>query len=838
MSEQQQLTSPPASEDRRMDETVAGEGISHMRQQTPPSPRSILAAATNDTDEKKPLPLSNDTNSPAEAQKPREIRSNAQAAYLLFQEDYLRNEGGPSDRKEGEEEGDNIAAAAWKHLPEEQRRAWEQKVEGSAADPPAEGAVDKDGDVQMGRGTAAGDEQNNVASGAGEGPEDVDSNRRSTRSVEDPRYELLATLIAQGVPGEELGRRMAEWEAQHPQAQPPPSATNDPPPAPPAQTFYDSGYSRASIYPTSDSRTERGDQEGEHRQRPPSPGAPRVDGPPSAYPPLRTRNYTGPEGGFVPAGAWNLANSYGPPPPGYTYYSPLTGGPPATQAASAASPSNNTGASASRKRTARGAAKQAKAKFAGMEDNDSDEDASDFEEPAQGGADGTQDQGKAAPKPKAKGKRKSDGTTAAARKKQKKSDGDAEVPPTSAPMVGQEVTMPPVPPSGPSEPMPSNEVDASTSSPSASGKKANPRVKNKWACDYCSATFTRKYDRQRHLDSQICKTRSGNAMAAASHLTSADALPQETAGSTVVPVPPPPSERDVERTCTKCGHIFARRDAYLRHKNSDFNCETWKGTKGRKGRGRPTKNGSMAPGQLAAAAEAAGITIERGGQSGSPEVQSQQQQQQPQPEHGPPPVGQPLMFANPLMPQHMQMMMMPPGVQPPPGMPMIPYGPPPGIYGPVIIDPRYHPMPHPYHQYMPAPPPGGQQNGQPPPPQAQPANGQQSPAGEGQQQRQEGTQEQVDPALHALDPALLEAVAKALAANPATAAAVAASQPHLVAAAAGATSGGPESAPSAAPASAASGKGDSSSGDQPPSQSQDAEQPAQSVQEGEAQTNA
>ena len=92
-----------------MDEPVAGEGISHMRQQTPPSPRSIPAAATDDTDEKKTLPMSNATNSPTEAQKPREIRSNAQAAYLLFQEDYLRNEGGPSDRKEGEEEGDNIA---------------------------------------------------------------------------------------------------------------------------------------------------------------------------------------------------------------------------------------------------------------------------------------------------------------------------------------------------------------------------------------------------------------------------------------------------------------------------------------------------------------------------------------------------------------------------------------------------------------------------------------------------------------------------------------------------------------------------------------------------------
>ena len=92
-----------------MDETVAGEGISHMRQQTPPSPRSIPAAATNDSDEKKYLPLSNDTNSPTGTQEPREIRSNAQAAYLLFQQDYLQNEGGPSDRKEGEEEGDNIA---------------------------------------------------------------------------------------------------------------------------------------------------------------------------------------------------------------------------------------------------------------------------------------------------------------------------------------------------------------------------------------------------------------------------------------------------------------------------------------------------------------------------------------------------------------------------------------------------------------------------------------------------------------------------------------------------------------------------------------------------------
>ncbi|KAI5894510.1 uncharacterized protein SCHCODRAFT_02210928 [Schizophyllum commune H4-8] len=671
MSEQQQLTSPPTSEDRRMDETMTDEGTSHMRQQTPPSPRSIPAGTTNDSDEKSSLPLSNDTNSLAGAQKPRELRSNAQAAYLLFQQDYLRSEQGSGDRKEGEDEGDNAAAAAWKHLPEEQRRAWEQKVEGSASDPPAEGAVDKDGDVQMGQETAAGDEQNNVASGEGqEGPGDADSNKRSTRSVEDPRYELLATLIAQGVPGEELGRRMAEWEAEHPQAQPPSAVASDPPPAPPTQTFYDSGYSRASIYPTSDSRTERGDPDGEHRQRPPSPGAPRADGPPSAYPPLRTRNYTGPEGGFVPAGAWNLANSYGPPPPGYTYYSPLTGGPPAPQAASAASPSNGASASATRKRTARGAAKQAKAKFAGMEDNDSDEDASDFEEPTQDGADGAQDQGsKAVPKPKAKGKRKSDGTTAAARKKQKKTDGGAEAPPVSEPAVMQDATAASASNTGPSEPMPSNEGDASTSSPSASGKKANPRVKNKWACDYCSATFTRKYDRQRHLDSQICKTRSGNAMAAASHLTSADALPQEpSTGSTVVPVPPPPSERDVERTCTKCGHIFARRDAYLRHKNSDFNCETWKGTKGRKGRGRPTKNGSMAPGQLAAAAEAAGITIEQGGQGGSPEAQSQQQQQQSPPEHGPPPVGQPLMFANPLMPQHMQMMMMPPGK-----LPMIDY---------------------------------------------------------------------------------------------------------------------------------------------------------------------
>ncbi|KAL1745540.1 hypothetical protein HDZ31DRAFT_63034 [Schizophyllum fasciatum] len=815
------------------DDRVANEVVAHeaMRQQTPQPSKSPPPAATSNMNPENP-PSSSKHGS---AQRPREIRPNSQAGYLLFRQDFLR----ASDRNDGDEDeddGDNAAAAAWKHLPDEERRAWERKVEGASPSPPVSGVVDGDGDVLMGQESVADAEQNNVASGVGQ------------KEGDEPN----TTLIAQGVSGEELGRRLAEWEEaqQHPASNS--ASTAAPAPAPPPQASYDFGYSRASIYPTSDSRTERGDSDGDRQPRPPSPGPSGHDGTADDPQNPRARTYTGPEGGFVPPGGFTVPPGFGPPPPGYTYYSPLVGGPPPSQhpPPPGPAPANGQNTSASRKKVARGAAKQAKASFAedmNELDSDDDDDVSEFEGTA--GGEYQDGQGsRSAAKPKARGKRKADGPSAAARKKQKKSDGDnASAPPPSVLDRNQETGE--AGPTGPPDAIPNQDGDqtASASSPAPGAKKsANPRVRNKWACDYCSATFTRKYDRQRHLDSQICKTRSGNAMAAASHLTSADTLPPDPAGATVVPVPPSPSDRDVERTCTKCGHIFARRDAYLRHKNSDFNCETWKGTKGRKGRGRPTKNGTMAPGLLAAAAEAAGISVDQGAQGGSPTPQQQPQQQQQPQETGPPPVGQPLMFANPLMPQHMQMMMIPPGMQPPPGMPMVPYGPPPGMYAPVMLDPRYHPMPPPYHQYLPPPPPppaGEQQQHL-----QQQQNGQQAPglppAGD-QPQREGGSeqQQQVDPALHALDPALLEAVAKALAANPATAAAVAASQPHLVAAVASSSAGGPEQVP--APAPAAEGKepgdaggGSASGGDKPSEQPQATEAaveaPVQDGEDGEA----
>ncbi|TRM58085.1 hypothetical protein BD626DRAFT_634325 [Schizophyllum amplum] len=723
-----------------------------------------------------------------EAQGISNVVSKARAAYLLFRQDFTKDsQTADSVNDENGNSGD-AAAAVWKHLSEEQRRPWENKVEEQITDVQARNRHDGNGDVEMGE-EVPGNGESDVASGKGEEP--ASRNQRAPRTVEESRYDFLGTLIAQGLAGDELERRMSEWEQAQRTSGSSTGTPAAPAPAPPTlQSSYDFGYSRASIYPTSDSRTtERGDPQIEQAQRSSSPGAPAPSSSPPGYNASRTHNYAGPEGGFVPPGGFALPQGFSAPPPGYTYYSSLLGtAPPQAGQPPPITPVPATAGGGARLKSARGAAKTRKIAEG---NNESDDDVSGYTEDdiVQDGADVGQNDDNIKPKPKpkltGKGKRKTDGPSSASKKKQKKNEGDpAEAPPAPAPVAAAENAseLPAAAAAGPSY------VPPEESDPSSTKTSTNPRVKNKWACDYCSASFTRKYDRQRHLDSQICKTRSGNAMATATHLTTADALPDATS-SVVVAMPPPPTERDVERTCAKCGHIFARRDAYLRHKNSEFNCETWKGTKGRKGRGRPTKNGSMAPHQLAAAAAAAGITLDQGsmapGPSGSPAPPPP-----PPPEAGPPPVGQPLMFANPMLPQHMQMMMMPPGMQPPPGMPpppagamgMLPYGPPPGMYAPVMYMPPY--------QYMPPPPNEQHANGQQPP--HHPANGQQPLAANGQPSppAANGQQQPVDPALHALDPALLEAVAKALAANPATAAAVAAGQQHLLAAATAAAAAG------------------------------------------------